>query len=90
MRSAGGPATLLLFCLFFCCACDRSVQNENRYPEDVRLTKTYFEMLRTGNYDEVEKTVDRVGYGEDFRVTFDALLGAIPGREPLFSKNDSS
>jgi len=39
-------------------------------------------MLRTGNYDDVEKAVDRVGYGEDFRVTFDALVGTIPVENP--------
>jgi len=77
---------LWLFPFFLFPACDRSVQNENRYPEDVKLTKTYFDLLRAGKYDEVEKTVDPAVKDEDFRMEFDALVGTIPAENPLSTK----
>jgi len=76
--------SLASFCLccFFLSGCDRTSQLERKEPEDVLRTKTYFDLLRAGKYDEVEKTLDPAIKDEEFRVTFDALVGSIPADNP--------
>jgi hypothetical protein len=73
-------------CCFFLSACDQTSQLERKETEDVLRTKTYFDMLRAGKYDEVEKTMDPAVKDEGFRVTFDALVGTIPADNPLSAK----
>lgn len=79
--------SLLLYGLFSS-GCHRSSEIENRCPEDVKLAKTYFDLLRAGRYDDVEKTVDPAVEDDDFRAAFDALVGTIPAEKPPLGKND--
>jgi hypothetical protein len=78
--------TSFWLCCFFLSACGRTSQLERKEPEDVSRTKAYFEMLRAVKYDEVEKTLDPSLKDEDFRVTFDAMVGTIPAENPLSAR----
>ena len=73
----------MLIHLILLSGCNRSSQIEKQDPEDVLLVKTYYELLRQGKYDEVEKTLDPSIKDEDFRVEYDALVGTIPAENPL-------
>src|SRR3569623_598008 len=86
MRRRFVIAASLWFCCLLLSSCDGVSRLEGKDPEDVSRTKTYFEMLRAGKYDEVEKTLDPSLKDEDFRVTYDALVGTNPEENTMSSK----
>jgi len=63
--------------------CDRSTQIERRSPGDVSSVKTYFEMLRQGEYDRVELAFDPAAKDTGFRSGFEQMIATIPAENPV-------
>lgn len=63
--------------------CNRSARLERNNAEDISLAKNYFDLLRKGDYDEVENAFDPSLKGPDFRAGFDQLVATIPPEDPF-------
>ena len=77
---------LLLFlagvCLFSISGCSRDDQMEKKAPEEVTAAKLYFNLLRGGQYDQVETQFDPRVKDAAFRSDFDELVATIPPVNP--------
>jgi hypothetical protein len=69
--------------------CGRGTKIERRSPDDASSVKTYFEMLRQGEYDRVESAFDPAAKDTGFRSDFEEMVATIPAENPLGVKTVS-
>lgn len=82
MRRANVSLLLGILFLISLTGCDQSARLERKAPVDVVSAKMYFNVLRKGQYDQIEDQLDPALKSAGFRSAFDELVATIPAENP--------
>jgi hypothetical protein len=75
---------VMVFLLGALVGCNQSAQIEREHPDDVSLSRTYFDFLRNGQYEKVENDFEPlIKDRTEFRPEFDELVATIPKESPI-------
>lgn len=85
LRSSGlsGACSIMGIAFLVCLAgCDQGSHMEKKAPEDVASAKAYFELLRLGQFEQIEKDLDSSIKSPDMHAKLAGIAALIPVQNP--------